>query len=144
MRNRPARIRGWIPVNLGPGPDKAPRLGGLVELSRTGGRFYLSWPVRPGDRIPLVLRAPGKSEPYRMACKVVWTRKDAAGTAGMLEHRMALLKELIRKKAAPRGLFYGWLAGARFEPDVSAEGIRVAQRYLEAERDARTPPPIFH
>jgi len=136
MNTRPARIAGWIPIaGRAPAPGQRPDLGGLVDVSRTGAKLYLSWKVKAGDLIPLKLKIPDAPAPVDFPCKVVWVRPDRAGLLEAFESRMQLLREYVHLGFSKQGWVYGSLCGVRWEASVDREAIRVIQRHFEDESD---------
>lgn len=132
MNQRPARIAGWIPIaGRKPGPGQRPELGGLVDVSRTGARLYLSWKAKVGDLIPLKLRIPGKSEPVDFPCRVMWVRPDRAGLVEAFESRMMLLREYVHLGFSSQGWVYGSLYGVRWDAAVDHEAVRTIQKHFE-------------
>ncbi len=132
MNNRSARIAGWIPI----GGKKVvagqvPELGGLIDISRTGARLYLSWRIKVGDRLPLGLRVPGESAPHPFPCRVVWVKPDRAGLTEAFEARVQLLQELLHAGFKATSFVYGSLCGVKWEPEVSHEAIRTIQKHFE-------------
>ncbi|MEK7475701.1 MAG: PilZ domain-containing protein [Candidatus Coatesbacteria bacterium] len=132
--SRPARIKGWIAV-AGPGArDKDRRfLGGLIELSKTGARLYLTWKPRIGDHLSFGLRIPGSPKPQRMPLKVVRVTADEPGRMDTFEARLQLLREMVQWGIPSKGMTYGFAVGARWEAGASPEGIRFIQRHFEDE-----------
>jgi hypothetical protein len=132
--SRPARIKGWIAV-AGPGArDKDRRfLGGLIELSKSGARLYLTWKPRIGDHLSFALRIPGASRPQRMPLRVVRVTVDEPGRMDTFEARLQLLREMVQWGIPSKGMTYGFAVGARWEAGASLEGIRFIQRHFEDE-----------
>jgi hypothetical protein len=131
---RPARIKGWIAV-AGPGAkDKDRRfLGGLIELSKSGARLYLTWKPRVGDHLSFALRVPGESRPHRMPLRVVRVSADEPGRMDTFEARLQLLREMVQWGVPSKGMTYGFAVGARWEAGASIDGIRFLQRHFEDE-----------
>lgn len=135
MNKRPARIAGWVPIaGRKTPPGVMPELGGLVDVSKTGARIYLSWKVRPGDVLPLSLRLPDAGGVVRMPARVVWAKKDEAGNLETFEARLKLLRELVHAGWRERGgMAYGHACGVRWEAGVPIDAIRAIQRHFEEE-----------
>lgn len=131
---RPARISGWIPITGAPaGAGGAPNLGGLTDVSRTGARLYVSWPVQPGQTIRLAVgeATRGGSPRTTLALRAVWVRRDQPGDIEALESRLKVMRALIEAGVRGPGTTYGYLVGARFEPGVNERLIRAIQKYFE-------------
>ena len=134
MNQRPARISGWVqiagrkrPVNF------MPEIGGMVDVSRTGAKLYLSWKVTVGDIIPLVLKLPQTGGNAPMPGRVIRVIKDAPGNMDNFEARMKLLSDMVRNGLSKGGIYYGYAAGIRWDPTVSKECIRAIQMHFEEE-----------
>jgi hypothetical protein len=110
-------------------------MGGLVDISSTGARLYLSWKFDVGGTIPLVLRVPDTTDIYQMPCRVVWVRKDEPGNVDAFDPRLHLMHDMVHRGYRPRGMFFGYLYGVRFETSVAKATIRVIQKHLAEETD---------
>lgn len=128
---RPARITGWIPVSGGKSGGKV-FLGGLVDVSRTGARIYLSWNYPVGAFVPLAMTIRDVPRPVNLPARVVWVKKDEDGVVEAFESRIHLMRDLVR--AGQKGLVYGWLHGLRFEGGVRPEAVRLIQKHLEEQK----------
>jgi len=128
---RPARITGWIPISGGKSGGKV-FLGGLVDVSRTGARIYLSWNYPVGAYVPLAMNIRGEPRPISLPARVVWVKKDEDGVVEAIESRIHLMRDLVH--AGQKGLVYGWLHGVRFEGGVRPEAVRLIQKHLEEQK----------
>jgi len=137
IKERPARIAGWIPVRGANKPGELPRLGGLVDISRTGARLYLGWRYSAGDLVPLALNVPGTRQVYQMPARIVWVRKDETGSLSSFEARLKLMRDLARTGNAPQKMVFGWMYGVRFVPAIAPGIIQVIQKHLEEKSDRR-------
>ena len=135
---RSARISGWIPIVFNN------RLGGLVDISRTGAKVYLSWKCEVGQRIPLVLRVPGESRVMPFTLKVVWCRTDEPGNSATLPARLSLMRDMVQQGKQKKGMFFGYLCGAKFESGTALKDIRWVQRYFENEKGTIYHKQVFH
>lgn len=135
---RSARISGWIPIVFNQS------LGGLVDISKTGARVYLSWKCEPGQKIPLVLRVPGEERVMPFVLKVVWCRQDEPGNAATLSARLNLMRDMVRQGRQKKGMFFGYLCGAKFEPGTALADIRWVQRHFDEERGTIYHKRVFH
>lgn len=133
MDKRPARISGWVPIaGRKTAAGVMPELGGLVDLSKTGAKLYLSWRVKVGDLLPLSLKLPS-GEAVRMPGKVVWARRDEPGNMETFEARLKLLRELVHAGWRDRGMVYGTACGIVWDAVVPVASIRAIQHHFEDE-----------
>ncbi len=134
MNQRPARIAGWVPIS---GKKKSagekPEIGGLVDVSRTGAKAYLSWEVAKGQILPLGLKLPETGEIVHMPGKVVRVEKDKQGNMENFEARLRLLKDLVHSGHPEKGMTYGWACGIEWDKGVAKEWIRAIQHHFEEE-----------
>lgn len=134
MNQRPARISGWVQIAGRRRPaNTPPEIGGMVDVSRTGAKLYLSWKVNVGEILPLVLKLPEAGGNAPMPGKVVRVVKDAPGNMENFEARLKLLKDMVHGGHSKGGIFYGWAAGIRWDASVAKESIRAIQRHFEEE-----------
>jgi len=132
---RKARMGGWLSIStmLEGRKGRAPEAGGLIEVSGTGARIYMTRQMKPGERIPLVLHTQ-KGKVLSIPVKVMWGRKDEPGNSENLEVRIQYLRELLRLKVKVKGMPYGYVYGVRFEKEADATGIRLIQKALSEQR----------
>lgn len=134
MNQRPARISGWVQITgRKTPPGDTPQLGGVVDVSRTGAKVYLSWKVKEGDLLPLALTMPDGGGRESMPAKVVRVSKDQPGNMENFEARLRLLKDLVHAGSSKGGMFYGYACGVKWEPSTPKECIRAIQKHFEEE-----------
>ena len=142
MDRRPARISGWVQITGRKTPSgELPQMGGVVDVSRTGAKVYLSWKVKEGDVLPLALTMAGGAR-VSMPGKVVRVVKDAPGNMDNFEARLKIMKDLIHAGYTKGGMFYGYACGVRWEAGVAHECIRAIQKHFE-EENARPVKRVF-
>jgi len=116
-------------------------VGGLVEISGTGARLYMTRQFKPGDVVPLVVHTQkGKALP--LPVRVVWVKRDEPGNVEMFEARMRYLQEMIARKVKVKGMPYGLLYGVRFEKGADPEAVKTTQRALDLQREAGREPAV--
>jgi hypothetical protein len=114
---------------------RLPDLGGLVDVSRTGAKLYVSWKVKIGDMIPLMLSIPDVKTPVDFPSRVVWVRPDRPGLTEAFEARLQLLREYVHLGHAKHDWVYGFLCGVVWDAGVDRTAIRVIQRHFEDSSD---------
>ncbi len=136
MRQRAARISGWIGISWVSKGKQEPWVGGLVNISKSGARLYLNWRCEEGNRIPLAIRLKD-GEVVEMPARVVWVQKDEPGKMEAFDARINLLQEILRRGGEVKGVPYGFLHGVKFDANIKQGAVRMIQQHLEKQREDR-------
>jgi len=66
--------------------------------------------------------------------RVIWCRQDEPGTPATFQARLNLMRDMVRQGRQKKGMFYGYLCGAKFEAGTALGDIRWVQRYFDGEK----------
>lgn len=129
-------MSGWLSINslLEKKRGKTVDVGGLVEISGTGARLYMTSKLPVGTVIPLVIQT-RKGQILKVPLKLVWMKKDEMGNVSTFDARIRLMQELIRNDIKVEGITYGYLYGGTFLPESDPEGIRLIERHMDDQRN---------
>jgi hypothetical protein len=129
-------MSGWLSITrlLEKKRGKPTEFGGLVEISETGARLYLTNKLAVGTVVPMVIQSP-KGKMLNVPLKILWVKKDEIGNVETFDARIKLMQELIRNDVKVDGITYGYLYGGTFLNEAEPEGIRIIERYLNEQRD---------
>ena len=128
-------MSGWISISklLAKKRGKPTEFGGLIDISGSGARLYVTSKLPIGSILPLIIQNQ-KGVPQSVPLKIVWAKKDEMGNVETFDARIRLMQELIRNDVKVEGVAYGYLYGGSFQPEASVEGIRLIERYLNEQR----------
>ena len=107
--------------------------GGLVEISGTGARLYLTNKLALGSVVPLIIQT-NRGKILNVPLKIVWVKKDEVGNIETFDARIKLMQELIRNEVKVEGITYGYLYGGAFQKEADPDGIRLIEKYLNEQR----------
>jgi len=128
-------MSGWLSISslLEKKRGKPVDAGGLVEISGTGARLYMTNKLPVGTVVPLIIQT-HKGKVLGVPLKIVWVKKDEMGNVETFDARIKLMQELIRNDIKVEGITYGYLYGGSFLKEADPEGIRLIERYLNEQR----------